>query len=214
MDNEDPRLSAGPWSAGWPGLPERTREELHAFMGQLQAVVRAEAQTLEAAGVPVDPGSPLDLSLLVQLALLDVHGTPEEVADVLNLVPPYSLSGDGRDLMTLRDGTSEGVERAANTVRRWWRSQHDDDRSAALRDRGGRQTGSRTSRGDSDSLREHLPAVMAPSPPSARPSCSGSGRRTWPVAPGSRWRQPMGKRVGDPPPAPRTLQRAVKEVRQ
>jgi hypothetical protein len=151
---------------------------------------------------------------LVQLALLDVRGTPEEVASVLNLVPPYALSGDGRDVRTFRDGTSEQVERAAGTVRRWWRSQNEEDRSAVLRDRGGRPSGSRTVGTDSDQVYEHLSTVLASFGHVSGAKLVREWQRNVRGSAGAMLRELMGKPVGAPPPALRTVQRALKDLRQ
>jgi hypothetical protein len=214
VDNADPRLTAGPWCAGWPGLPAKNREELHDFVGALRSLVVAEARALGEAGVPVDPGSPLDLSLLIQLALLDRGGTPEDVVSELNLLPPYALSGDGRDLRNVRDGTNEQVERAAVTVRRWWRSQHEDDQTEVLRVRGGRPGGSRTAGSDTSLLYEHLPAVLARCPHVNAKKLIRQWQQNVAGSAGVALRELMGKRVGDRPPAERTLQRALKNIRQ
>lgn len=214
VDNADPRCTAGPWCLGWPTLPEQNRSELHAFVGALRSVVVDEADALRAAGVPVDPSSALDLSALVQLALLDVHGTPDEVANVLNLVPPYALSGDGRDLRRVRDGTSEQVERAANRVRRWWRSQQHDDRSEALRDRGGRPSGSLTVGVGTDLVYEHLQTVLARFDNVNGVKLCREWKRNVKGSAGVMLRNLMGKQVGEAPPALRTLQRALKDLRQ
>jgi hypothetical protein len=214
VDNADPRCTGGPWCLGWPTLPEQNRLELHTFVGVLRRVVVTEAGALKASGVPVDPGSPLDLSALVQLALLDVQGTPDEVASVLNLVPPYALSGDGRDLRNVRDGTSEQVERAASTVRRWWRSQQEDNQREALKDRGGRPSGSRTVGTGTGLVYEHLPSVLARFGNVNGAKLCRDWRRNVKGSAGVMLRDLMGERAGDAPPALRTLQRALKDLRQ
>ena len=33
VDQNDSRLTSGPWAAGWPGLPEDERAKLHAYVG-------------------------------------------------------------------------------------------------------------------------------------------------------------------------------------
>ncbi len=214
QDTADPRISAGPWSAGWPALPEGTRRELHDFVGALRSVIVGQAQELEEAGVPVDPGSPCDLSFLVQLALLDLRGTPEEIVDALNLSPPYSLSSDGRGVRNVRDGTNEQVERAASAVRRWWRSQQEDDRSHTLRDRGGRPEGSRTRGSDTGLLYEYVPVLLEDFPGASASALIRQWQRNTKGSAGVRLRDLMGKHVGDPAPSPRTLQRILKELRQ
>lgn len=214
QDRTDPRLTAGPWSAGWPELPETNRQELQEFVGELHSLVTDEAQRLVEAGVPVDPASPLDLSVLVQVALLDVRGSPEQVIAALNLSPPYALSGDGRDLKEVRDGTTADVERAASAVRRWWRSQQDGDRSTELKNQGGRPSGSRTAGADTSLVYEHLPAVLAESPRVTAQGLIRDWKRNVKGSAGVRLRDLMGRRVGDPPPSLRTLQRAIRDLRQ
>jgi hypothetical protein len=135
VDLTDPRITSGPWSAGWPMLPEDDRASFHAFVGIVRGALVALASDLVAAGVPVDPGSALDICALAQLSICWIDFTrpiAELVAD-LNLGAPFAITRDGRGVDNVRDGIGVRVETAANRIRQWWRAQQDDDRSAALR---------------------------------------------------------------------------------
>jgi hypothetical protein len=212
----DSRVTAGPWSAGWPELPENQRAERHRYVGTLREIIAAMADELVAAGVPVDPRATLDLAILTQLLLLDIDlaGPPGAIVERLNLLPPYAIKGDGRGVTNVRDGISRPTENASATVRIWWRSQQSDDRSETLRDRGGRPTGSTTTGSDTAGLKAHLPAVLA------RHSDANAGRmrREWQGnvagSAGRMLRERMRKRVGEPAPAATTLQRLVAEAKK
>lgn len=135
VDSTDPRITSGPWSAGWPTLAEDTRAQLRSLIEPVRDALVALADDLAQAGVPVDPGSALDICALAQLTIcnFDLTRPAAELVAEMNLSAPFAIPRDGRGIKNLRDGTGVRVQTAANRIRQWWRAQQDDDRSAALR---------------------------------------------------------------------------------
>ena len=113
-----------------------------------------------------------------------------------------------------QSGNDRSSERAANRVRRWWRSQQHDDRSEALRDRGGRPSGSLTVGVGTDLVYEHLQTVLARFDNVNGVKLCREWKRNVKGSAGVMLRNLMGKQVGEAPPALRTLQRALKDLRQ
>jgi hypothetical protein len=165
VDQNDSRLTSGPWAAGWPGLPEDERAKLHAYVGEVRAALVALANDLADAGAPVDPGSPLDICVLAQLSICwtDFTRPVAELAANMNHGAPFAVTRDGRGFGNFRDGTGVRLAAASDRIRQWWRAQQEDDRSAVLRAdsaQGGRRT-ARTNADRQQRRREALRQVLS-----------------------------------------------------
>jgi hypothetical protein len=202
-------LVSGQWSIGWRDLPEKDRRERHEMIGTVRQAIVVVAMQLVTSGAPVDPGVAFDLALLTQLTFCDFEGqSPESVVENLPFLAPYVIQADGRGIGQVRDGITKPVGVAAEALRQHWRSRQLDDRSGVLRDTGGRPLGH--SRATAD-LQEHLMSVLSKYPTTT----GGAIVKSWKLntGAGKMLRELMGSKSGVAPPAQKTIETLIGELR-
>jgi hypothetical protein len=164
---------------------------------------------LTAADVPVAPDHPLDVAVVVQLALIDLDWTapPDAIVAGLNLPPTFTVNAAGSAIEHVRPGTGRRVDAAAAGIRREveWLVNPLSRRLRATAADGGRTTAV-AGRDRVQRRREALAELLASDPRLAAHSDSAIAKRlreTWgkPDKPGGR----LAAAIGGARPSDRTL---------
>lgn len=202
----------GPWTSGWPGLPEDQRASLMGYAGRVRAALVDLAEKLKEAAAPIDPAAATDLVVLAQLALLAIpwERTPAEIVATLNVPAPFAVQRDGRAIANMRRGLS--AETGGVAVRlQHLRAANVDPETAKRVDRRGR---SAVPTPQTAALLSALAEVIPRYPTYGAKRLIRDWRANAEGSPGRQLREILGEPLGAEPPGQRTLEREIAHIRQ
>lgn len=146
------------WAKGLPAATPGERSVAGVILAVVNELSRVFAREIEKKGAPIDPESPLDLVVLVQLLLMDIDlgGSTDEIVDQLILFGPSGITHDGRGIGDHRDGrANRGVARV-EAIRGEFRERSGGKKVRAPYARGGNRSTPATAQKRREALRTVL----------------------------------------------------------